>query len=83
MAMEDAVALAQVLAETGDVVPALQQFEARRFPICQFVQNASRKVGEAGANEDASVLAARTANMQRFAQQAVYDFYQQLDALRV
>ena len=83
MAMEDAVALAQVLAETGDVVPALQQFEARRFPICQFVQNASRKVGEAGANEDVSVLAARNANMQRFAQQAVDDFYQQLDALRV
>ena len=83
MAMEDAVALGDLLAQPGEVADLLQAFGQQRYPICQFVQNASRKVGEAGASEDASMLAARNDNMRRFAQQSVDDFYRQLDALRV
>jgi hypothetical protein len=46
--------------------------------MCRFVQDASRKVGEAGAMEDAESCARRNAAMREGAQQQVDAFYRQL-----
>ena len=51
-------------------------------PFCRFVQDASRRVGEAGAVEDAAGCALRNAAMREGAQRQVDAFYGQLDALR-
>lgn len=82
MAVEDAVVLAEMLAADGICEPTLQAFGKRRYPMCRFVQDASRKVGEAGAVEDAASCARRNTAMQATAQQQVDAFYRELDALR-
>ena len=82
MAVEDAVVLARMLAANGINEETLKAFGERRYPMCRFVQDASRKVGEAGAMEDAASCARRNAAMQDTAQQQVDGFYRELDALR-
>ncbi|QNK68342.1 FAD-dependent oxidoreductase [Variovorax sp. PAMC26660] len=82
MAVEDAVVLAEMLAADGIGEQTLQAFGQRRYPMCRFVQDASRKVGGAGAVEDAASCARRNTAMQATAQQQVDAFYRELDALR-
>lgn len=82
MAVEDAVVLAEMLAADGIGEQTLQAFSQRRYPMCRFVQDASRKVGEAGAVEDAASCARRNTAMQATAQQQVDAFYRELEALR-
>lgn len=82
MAMEDGVVLSRLLAATDDIDAALDRFGELRAPVCSFVQNVSRAVGEAGAREDAAALAGRDARMRREAQGAVDDFYARLAAFR-
>jgi len=84
MAVEDAVVLGRMLAEddAADVPELLQRFGQRRYPMCKFVQDASRKVGEAGADENPESCQARNAAMQQSSQAHVDDFYSKLDAYR-
>lgn len=82
MALEDAVLLADMLAMPGELDNTLQAFGQRRYPLCKFVQDTSRKVGEAGASEDDATLSARNRAMRESAQAQVNAFYQQMDALR-
>lgn len=74
MAVEDAIVLAEMLGAPGIVDDTLQAFGARRYPACKFVQDASRRVGEAGATEDPQSCTLRNARM-RSAQQQVDAFY--------
>lgn len=82
MAIEDAVALGKLLALDEPLEVLLTRFENQRHPICKFVQDASRRVGEAGAIEDPESCELRNANMRQNAQQQVDDFYNTLDKLR-
>ncbi|KAF1070157.1 hypothetical protein [Variovorax sp.] len=82
MAVEDAVVLAEMLADHGISDATLRAFGERRYPMCRFVQDASRQVGEAGAVEDAASCALRNAAMREGAQRQVDAFYGRLDALR-
>jgi len=81
MAMQDAVVLAQVLAVADTVPEALTRFGNIRAPVCKFVQDVSRAVGEAGASEDVSDLAARNAWLAAGAQGKVDGFYAELARL--
>lgn len=81
MAMQDGVILAQVLAKSANLSAALALFGDLRFPVCQFVQDASRAVGEAGADEDIAALPERHAALARNAQGAVDGFYDKLAAM--
>jgi 2-polyprenyl-6-methoxyphenol hydroxylase-like FAD-dependent oxidoreductase len=81
MALADAVALGQVLRPGADIDAALTAFGEARFPVCTFVQDASRAVGEAGAREEASGLAARNVRLAAGAQAAVDGFYARLAEL--
>ena len=81
MAIEDAVVLRTLLQEHQCQTSALEAFGAARYPFCRFVQDASRKVGEAGALEDAASCLARNRKMEQNAQLQVDQFYQQLEAL--
>ncbi|WP_418125275.1 FAD-dependent oxidoreductase [Variovorax sp. 160MFSha2.1] len=83
MAVEDAVVLADMLARHGIAEATLQAFGERRHPMCRFVQEASRKVGEAGAVEDAESCARRNVAMREGAQQQVDAFYRQLAGFAV
>lgn len=82
MAVEDAVVLADMLAAHGISQAVLRAFGERRFPVCRFVQDASRKVGEAGAVEDAASCARRNAAMREGGQRQVDAFYGELRALQ-
>ncbi|VVE71908.1 monooxygenase [Pandoraea captiosa] len=82
MALEDAVLLAQMLACNEAVEPTLQAFGEARYPLCKFVQDVSRAVGEAGAQEHAGTSSARRDAMRREAQHKVDSFYAQMEALR-
>ncbi|MCI3205232.1 MULTISPECIES: FAD-dependent oxidoreductase [Pandoraea] len=85
MALEDAVMLAQRLAEgenIGDIEATLQAFGQARYPLCKFVQDVSRSVGEAGAQEHAHALASRNDTLRQDAQQKVDSFYARMEALR-
>lgn len=75
MALEDAVLLAEMLDGASDVPATLSAFGQRRFERCKFVQDASRRVGEAGAIEDAEATVQRNKRMQASAQQDVDTFY--------
>lgn len=81
MAIQDAVMLATALDQHGDMEQALTAFGKARFGPCQFVQDVSRAVGEAGANEDIANLASRHADLARTAQEKVDGFYARLAAL--
>jgi 2-polyprenyl-6-methoxyphenol hydroxylase-like FAD-dependent oxidoreductase len=75
MALEDAVLLGEMLEGVTDIPTALTKFGARRFARCKFVQDASRRVGEAGAIEDAAATVQRNKRMATSAQQDVDNFY--------
>lgn len=81
MAVEDAVVLAGMLSADGIDEQVLRAFGERRYPMCRFVQEASRKVGEAGAVEDAASCVRRNMAMRQTAQQQVDAFYRELDTL--
>lgn len=81
MAMQDAVILALLLAGDLSVDAALQKFGELRLPVCQFVQNVSRAVGEAGAKESKSASSPDYSGLRDTAQTAVDDFYGTLRAL--
>lgn len=78
MAIEDSNVLASMLEEGKDVPQVLLEFGARRQPKCQFVQDVSRRVGEAGGMENADTCVARNARMRERAQADVDDFYRRL-----
>lgn len=83
MAVEDAVVLGRMLDEDAPNVPELlHRFGERRYPMCKFVQDASRQVGEAGANEDPESCKARNAAMRQTSQAHVDNFYAKLETLR-
>ena len=83
MAIEDAVVLGRMLEQDAPDVPELlRRFGERRYPMCKFVQDVSRQVGEAGAVEDPESCKARNAAMREHAQANVNDFYARLDSLR-
>lgn len=75
MAVEDAVVLAEMIAEADDIPDMLTAFGQRRFQRCKLVQDASRQVGEAGAREDAEAIMTRNERMRASAQRDVDDFY--------
>lgn len=81
MAMQDAVVLAQALSRIDDLDTALTAFGKARYPVCEFVQNVSRAVGEAGAEEIDGDLGPRNARLRETAQSAVDGFYAKLDEL--
>ena len=81
MAMQDAVVLAKVLSAKELLESALETFGNLRLPVCQFVQDVSRAVGEAGAKELTEGVAARNAEMRETAQAKVDGFYAKLAAL--
>ncbi len=83
MAMEDSIVLADMLARGDDVAQTLTAFGARRQPKCAFVQEASRRVGEAGGTESAGSCAARNERMRAQAQADVDTFYRRLYAFDV
>lgn len=82
MAIEDAVVLADMLAGGQPVEDTLRAFGELRFPMCRFVQDASRKVGEAGAQEDPAALQGRNDAMRKSAQLQVDLFHARMAALR-
>lgn len=81
MAMQDAVVLADALAAHDTLETALTAFGQVRFPVCAFVQDVSRAVGEAGAQETAGGAAERHAEMRATAQGKVDGFYRKLEDL--
>jgi 2-polyprenyl-6-methoxyphenol hydroxylase-like FAD-dependent oxidoreductase len=83
MAMEDGTVLARTLTAVPDDLPAaFARFAALRYPACAFVQEASRRVGEAGAIETPDAVAARDAALARDGQAQVDGFYARLAAFR-
>jgi 2-polyprenyl-6-methoxyphenol hydroxylase-like FAD-dependent oxidoreductase len=78
MAIEDSNVLVSMLAEGQDVAQVLLEFGARRQPKCQFVQDVSRRVGEAGGMESANTCVSRNARMREQAQADVDNFYRRL-----
>ena len=75
MALEDAVVLAEMLLENQELSSTLTRFDARRYPRCSFVQDVSRKVGEAGGLENDASCIARNQRMREGAQADVDGFY--------
>jgi 2-polyprenyl-6-methoxyphenol hydroxylase-like FAD-dependent oxidoreductase len=81
MAMADGVELARHLG-LAPLPDALAAFGAARQPVCAFVQDASRRVGEAGALETDADVAARDAAMRAGGAQTQVDaFYARLACL--
>ncbi|WP_224814728.1 FAD-dependent monooxygenase [Hasllibacter sp. MH4015] len=78
MAMEDAVVLSDALTAHDTLEDGLIAFGKARAPICGFVQDVSRAVGEAGARETGDDMAARDAEMRETAQDKVDGFYGKL-----
>ena len=78
MAMQDAVVLAEAVMAHDTLPAALDAFGAARFPVCAFVQDVSRAVGEAGAAELPGGQAERNAQMKNSAQDKVDGFYTRL-----
>ena len=82
MGMEDAVILAQLLGACDRMDQALKLFGTVRQPMCRFVQDASRAVGEAGANENIHSLEVRNQAFAETAQSKVDGFYGLLDTFQ-
>ena len=80
MAVQDAVALARLLARSG-IDAALADFSRARAPMCQFVQDVSRQVGISGAHTEPAVHQAITEAVAASGQHRVDDFYRQLEAM--
>lgn len=81
MAIEDAVVLGDLLDTHGHHTDILTLFGQQRQPVCQFVQDASRRVGEAGAVEDPDSCLKRNQGMKDNAQNQVDQFYEKLVSL--
>lgn len=81
LAMQDALVLAEALDLHAAPEAALAAFGAARAPVCQFVQDVSRAVGEAGAAEHESGLDDRNAALRETAQAKVDQFYARLAEL--
>ena len=77
----DAVVLADALSAHDTLETALTAFGQARFPVCAFVQDVSRAVGEAGAKETEGGAAERHADMRATAQGNVEGFYRNLEDL--
>ncbi len=75
MALEDGLVLAQMLAGAEDIASACTAFSARRFERCRFVQEESRRVGQAGAIENPEAATIRNERMRSGAQRDVDAFY--------
>ena len=75
MALEDGLVLAEILAGADDVPRACSAFSERRFERCQFVQEQSRRVGQAGVVENLEAAAIRNEHMRSGAQRDVDAFY--------
>jgi 2-polyprenyl-6-methoxyphenol hydroxylase-like FAD-dependent oxidoreductase len=60
-ALEDAVALAQCVAETSDVFDALRSYESRRVPRANALVERSRQVGRIGQVENRAAVWVRNA----------------------
>lgn len=78
MAIEDSNVLVSMLSEGQDVAQVLLEFGARRQSKCQFVQDVSRRVGEAGGMESATTCVTRNVRMREQAQADVDNFYRRL-----
>lgn len=81
LAVQDAVVLARLLAHGAPVPEALAAFGAQRAPVCRFVQEASHRVGQAGAEQDPARHAQAMRAFPASAQTHVDDFYRQLQRL--
>lgn len=81
LAVQDAVVLARLLADGTPVPMALARFGERRAPVCRFVQEASHRVGQAGAEQDPARHAEALRALPAHAQAHVDNFYQQLQRL--
>lgn len=81
MAMQDAVVLAESISVHDTLDFALTAFGRARFPVCAYVQDVSRAVGEAGAAEAPGGAASRDRDMRLTAQAKVDAFYSKLRAL--
>jgi len=81
LAVQDAVVLARLLARNAPVPEALAAFGAQRAPVCRFVQEASHRVGRAGAENDPVRHAQAMQAFPASAQAHVDDFYRQLHRL--
>ena len=82
MAVMDAVVLAKMLALDEDVESTLTAFGERRFPMCKFVQDSSREVGQAGAVEDVDTCKVRNAAIREKAQGRIDSFYDNLASFK-
>ncbi|MBL0422979.1 FAD-dependent oxidoreductase [Ramlibacter sp. AW1] len=78
MAVQDAVVLGRLLAG-GPVDTALRTFGELRAPVCRFVQDVSRRVGESGAQAEAHEANLRS--LVEGGQRAVDGFYAELARL--
>jgi 2-polyprenyl-6-methoxyphenol hydroxylase-like FAD-dependent oxidoreductase len=65
MAIEDAVVLAELLAEDHPIDVVLERFMARRYQRCKFVQDTSRQVGIEGNMDDPQACRDRNERMRR------------------
>ncbi|NTX21300.1 FAD-dependent oxidoreductase [Burkholderia cepacia] len=83
MAVTDAVLLAERISTCSDIEATLSAFGHSRFPMCKFVQDVSRDVGQAGAVEDAATCKARNEAMCNTAQAKVDSFYQRLRSFSI
>lgn len=81
LAMQDALVLADALELHPSLETALTGFGAVRAPVCKFVQDVSRAVGEAGAAETKDDSDADFAEFRDTAQAKVDDFYTKLAEL--
>jgi 2-polyprenyl-6-methoxyphenol hydroxylase-like FAD-dependent oxidoreductase len=63
MAIEDAVVLAELVAQGGPVEPMLAEFMRRRYERCKFVQDVSRQIGQDGNLSDAELCRQRNERM--------------------
>jgi 2-polyprenyl-6-methoxyphenol hydroxylase-like FAD-dependent oxidoreductase len=75
MAIEDGLVLANCIAGNQTLAQALFDFGKRRYPVCRFVQDVSRQVGEAGAIESAARAAERDRSLKQNGQSQVDAFY--------
>ncbi|WP_382320501.1 FAD-dependent oxidoreductase [Hydrogenophaga sp. UC242_50] len=81
LAVQDAVVLARLLEDGAPVPAVLARFGERRAPVCRFVQEASHRVGRAGAEQDPARHAQALQALPASAQAHVDDFYRQLHTL--
>lgn len=78
MAIMDGVILANMLKSTNPLEQILTEFGHQRYKMCKFVQDASRAVGQAGANENEEACQQRNESMKLNAQNKVDHFYSSL-----